>query len=490
MSKTYWPSNWNFILAAVGSAAGLGNLWRFPALAYEHGGGAFVVAIIIANILIGIPLLTLEVGLGQMMQKGAADALGNIKKIYRYVGWMALTLGFMVISYYMAVVAWGVDYLGAAFTMSWGSDTSSFFFNDILQISSGPTEFGGIAWPVFAGLVIAWALVYFCVWKGVASVSKVVKWTATIPFAILALLIIRAVTLPGSAEGIKTFLVPEWSALLSADLWLAAFSQVFFSLTLAFGVMIAYGSFKRKDDEITKSVVYVAIGNFLVSIMSGFVVFGTLGYMALQQGLPVTEVVAGGPSLVFVVFPEAIGLLPAFNALIAVFFFGMLLTLAIDSAFSLFEAVSASIRDRFPHTPHSKIAFSLMVLMFIAGLLFATKGGLYALDIMDHFIVSYGLIIIGILEAVIVGWLWKSNELKKFINDNSEWSLGILWDISIKYIIPIFLSVLLVLNLKKELASPYGDYPEVAILYLGVLPMILVPVIAYIVDRLTSPNKG
>jgi len=490
MSKTYWPSNWIFILAAVGSAAGLGNLWRFPSLAYEHGGGAFVVAIIVANILIGIPLLTLEVGLGQMMQKGAADALGGIKKAFRYVGWMSLVLGFMVISYYMAVIAWGVDYFGAAFTMSWGSDTSSFFFNDILQISSGPTELGGIAWPVFAGLVIAWALVYFSVWKGVKSVSAVVKWTATIPFVVLALLIIRAVTLPGSAEGIKTFLIPDWGALTSPELWLAAFSQVFFSLTLAFGVMIAYGSFKRKEDEITKSVIYVAIGNFIVSIMSGFVVFGTLGYMALQQGVPVTEVLAGGPSLVFVVFPEAIGLLPAFNALIAVVFFGMLLTLAVDSAFSLFEGVSASIRDRFPETPHSKIAFSLMALMFVAGLLFVTKGGLYALDIVDHFIISYGVIIIGILEAVIVGWLWKSNELKKFIEERSEWKLGALWDVSIKYIIPIFLTVLLVLNLKSEIANPYEGYPTVALVYLGILPMILVPVIAYVVDRLTTPSKG
>lgn len=490
MSRVYWPSNWVFILAAIGSAAGLGNLWRFPALAFEHGGGAFVVAIIVANLLIGIPLLALEVGLGQMMQKGAADAMKAIKKSFRIVGWMALVLGFMVISYYMAVVAWGVDYFGAAFTLGWGADTQAFFFRDILQISDSVSTLGGISWPVFAGLLVAWVLIFFSVWRGVKSVSKVVVWTATLPFFILMLLIVRAITLPGAEEGLRLFFLPEWSALLSTDLWLAAFSQVFFSLSLAFGVMIAYGSFKRREDEIVKSVVYVAIGNFLVSLMSGIVVFGTLGYMALQQGVGVTEVLAAGPGLVFVVFPQAINLLPAFNAVIAVFFYGMLLTLAIDSAFSLFEGVAASIRDRFPQVPQIKIVFALIVLMFFASLIYITKGGLYALDIVDHFVVDYGLVVVGILEAIIVGWLWKGNKLRQFINQHSEWKLGKLWDISIKFIIPVFLIVLLILNLVDEFRTPYEGYPTAALFYLGILPMLLVPVIAVLVDKFTTPKVG
>lgn len=487
--KAYWPSNWVFILAAIGSAAGLGNLWRFPFLAYEHGGAAFVVAMIIANLLIGIPLLALETGLGQMMQKGAADAFGAIKKSFRFLGWMAIVMGFMVLSYYMAVVGWGLNYLGSAFTLAWGSDTQGFFLNEILQLSPGVEQVGGFSWPVVTGFLIAWILVYFIVWRGVKGISKVVVWTATLPFIVLALLILRAVTLPGAGAGLELFFVPDWSALLSTELWLAAFSQVFFSLSLAFGIMIAYGSLKKRESEMLNGVAWITVGNFAVSIMSGVVVFATLGYMALQQNVPVAEVVAGGPALVFIVIPQAINLLPALNALVAVLFFGAVLLLAIDSAFSLLEAVTTTIRNRFPGASVKKIAFVTSLCGVVAGLIFTTKAGLYYLDIMDHFIVNYGLVIVGILEAVIVAYFWKGDELKKFIQEHSSWRMGVWWDFSIKFFIPVFLTIFLVVNIVNELKAPYEGYPVSAIIWIGVVPIILSPFIGAILDKLTTNSN-
>lgn len=489
MEKLYWPSRWIFILAAIGSAAGLGNLWRFPYLAYENGGGAFLFAFIIANILIGLPLLMLEVGLGQKMQKGAADAFGVIKKYFKYVGWTALILSFMVISYYMAVVSYGINYFASAFTLAWMPDASNFFFNEILQISNGPAEMIGLSWPVFSALLLGWALVYFSAWKGVKSVSAVVKWSATLPFVILFLLIIRVVTLPGAGDGLRLFLIPEWSALLDPQLWLAAFSQVFFSLSLAFGIMIAYGSLNKKDTEITGTAVWIVSGNFLVSLMSGLVVFGTLGYMALTQAAPINEVVTAGPGLVFVVFPEAINLLPALNSLIGILFFGMLLALAVDSAFSLLEALSVSLRDRFEGASTKKIALVITFFGILAGLIFSTKGGLYYLDILDHFIVSYGLVVIGILEAIIVGWLWKSDELLEFIKDNSKLHIEKLWSFSIRYFIPILLTILLVWNISNEFKEAYEGYPVASLIYVGLVPLLLAPVVGIIIDKLTTEEK-
>lgn len=484
--KAYWPNNWVFILAAIGSAAGLGNLWRFPFLAFEHGGGAFVVAMIIANLLIGIPLLALETGLGQMMQKGAADAFGAIRKSFRYIGWLALIMGFMVLSYYMAVVGWGVAYFGNAFTLTWGADTQSFFLNDILQLSPGVGEVGGFSWPVVAGFLVAWIAVYFIVWRGVKSISRVVVWTATLPFLILGILILRAITLPGAGGGLELFFVPDWNALLSTELWLAAFSQVFFSLSLAFGIMVAYGSLKRRESEMLSGVAWVTVGNFIVSIMSGIVVFATLGYMASQQGVSVTEVVAGGPALVFIVLPKAINLLPALNALVAVLFFGAVLTLAIDSAFSLLEAVTTTVRDRFPDASVAKVAFVVSVFGAIAGLIFTTKGGLYYLDIVDHFVVNYGLVAVGILEALAVAWFWKGAELKAFINEHSGWKIDRWWDFSIKFFIPVFLTILFAVNVMRELQAPYEGYPVAALVWLGVVPLILAPFIGAILDKLTA----
>lgn len=489
MEKTYWPSQWVFILAAVGSAAGLGNLWRFPYLAYENGGGAFVVAFIIANILIGIPLLMLEIGLGQKTQKGAPDAFGSIKKSFKYLGWTAVTMGFLVLVYYMAVVSYGINYLAGAFTLSWLPSAENFFFSEVLQISSGPGEMGGIAWPVLAGLFVGWIMVYFSAWKGVKSISAVVKWTATLPFVILFLLIVRALTLEGAGDGLRLFLVPEWSALFSTDIWLAAFSQVFFSLSLAFGIMVAYGSLKKKTSEITKSIVWVTVGNFAVSFMSGLVVFGTLGYMAAQKGVPVTDVVAGGPGLAFVVFPEAIAMLPALNAVVGVLFFAMFLMLAVDSAFSLLEALSTSIRDRFPSASVAKISLIISFFGVIGGLLYSTKAGLYYLDITDHFVVSYGLVIIGLIQAVIIGWFYKTKELVDFIKENSTLHLEKLWLFSVRYFIPIFLTLLLVINIKKEFAENYEGYPTEALIYVGLLPLILAGVAGAILDKLTTKNS-
>jgi neurotransmitter:Na+ symporter, NSS family len=486
MRTRHWPNQWIFILAAVGSAAGLGNIWRFPYLTYEYGGGAFVVAIIIANIIIGIPLLLLEVGVGQMFQKGAPDAFAHLKKSFKYLGWIAILMGFLVLAYYMSVVSWGINFLASSFTLAWGADTKSFFFNNILELSSGVDAIGGIAWSAFVGLIVAWILVYFSAWKGVESISKVVLWTATLPFIILLILIVRAVSLDGAGEGLRLFFVPDWQALLNPRLWLEAFSQVFFSLSLAFGIMIAYGALKERASDIVRSVVWVAVGNFIVSLMSGVVVFGMLGYLANQQNVDITTVVIGGPSLVFVIFPAIINLLPALNAFIATLFFLGLLTLAIDSAFSLLEAVAKTFNDRFPRVRQTRIVLGISIIGFISSLIFVTKGGLYVLDIVDHFVVNYGLITIGALEAILVGWLWNHEDLKTFINNRSTWKIGAGWTFSIRFIIPIFLSGLLIWNVINEFKSPYEGYPAWALLYIGALPIVLTPLIALFLERVTS----
>jgi NSS family neurotransmitter:Na+ symporter len=299
-------------------------------------------------------------------------------------------------------------------------------------------------------------------------------------------LLARAVTLPGAGDGLALYLVPEWAALADPQLWLAAFSQTFFSFSLAFGVMIAYGALNREDTEVTQSVLMIAGGNLLVSIRSGFGIFGTLGYMAQQTGTAITEVVAGGPSLAFVVFPKAISLLPAFNALIAILFFGTLLLLALDSAFSILESVAKVFQDRFPNTTTAKITFVVSILGFLGGIIFSTGAGLYVLDIVDHFVLNYGLVAVALMECIAVGWIWKGSELRDFINKHSNWKVGISWDIAIKVIAPLFLVILLGWNVYTEFQEPYEGYPIWALLWLGVVPLILTPFIAWLLDWLTG----
>lgn len=487
--KARWPNQTVFILAAVGSAAGLGNLWRFPYLAYEHGGAAFVLVLLLANLLVGLPILILELSLGQKMQKGTADAMGKVHPKWKFIGWWALLGPFLVLSYYAVVMGWGLRYLKAAFSLEWGADTQDFFFNKVLQVSEGAHVMGGFSYPVLIATVIAWVLIFLCLRKGIKSVSKVVVWTASLPFLLLAILIIRAVTLPGSGDGLSLLFIPDWSALLNSELWLAAFSQVFFSLSVATGIMISYGSRQPEKADITKAAVWVMVGNFVVSLMAGIVIFGTLGYMAHTQGVSVSDVFAGGPGLAFVVFPQAISMLPAFAAFFGVLFFTAVVMLAIDSAFSIAEGYNIAIKDRFPKIPTAKIAIVTTLLCFAVGLVFTTKGGLYYLDIVDHFVVNYSIVIIGILEAILIGYLFKAVTMRKWINTLSDFKLGAWWDFSIKIITPLFLAILLGMNIYREVLTPYEGYPLWALIGIGVIPVVLFPFIGLLLDKLMK-TKG
>ncbi|MCH8004107.1 MAG: sodium-dependent transporter [Nanoarchaeota archaeon] len=457
-----WPSRTAFIYAAIGSAVGLGNIWRFPFLAEKFGGGAFLIPFLIALFVAGIPLLILEFAIGQKIQKGAVDSLASIKKKLSGLGWWALFTAFIVISYYVVIMSWSLIYLFASFGVQWSEDPESYFFNNVLQISESVDSIGTIVPAVFIGLLISWILIYFCVWKGVRSVSKVVMWTVPLPIILLFVLLIRAFTLDGAMIGIVEYITPDFSALFDTEVWIAAVSQVFFSLSIAFGVMIAYSSYNKKGSDISKNAFTVGIADTVIAIIAGFVVFGTLGFMAEQQGVAFDEVVASGPGLAFIAFPQALSLMP-FGTIFSILFFITLFTLAIDSAFSLVEAVNIVISDKIK-MKKQYIALIVCTLGFLAGIIYTTNGGLFILDVVDHFVTNISLIVIGILECIAVGWIFGAKKMRSYINKVSDFKIGAWWDTTIKYIIPISLAVILALQLKREFVENYGGYPDWAIL--------------------------
>tara|TARA_Y100000310_G_scaffold281722_1_gene302370 strand:+ start:5663 stop:7132 length:1470 start_codon:yes stop_codon:yes gene_type:complete len=462
VSRDRWPSRTAFIYAAIGSAVGLGNVWRFPFLAEKFGGGAFLIPYLIALFVAGIPLLILEFGLGQKVQKGAVDSLASIKKKLSGLGWWALFTAFIVISYYVVIMAWSLIYLLVSYGSQWSENPEGYFFNNVLQISDGVSSIGNIVPAIFIALLISWIVIYFAVWKGVKSVSKIVMVTVPIPIILLIVLLIRALTLDGAMVGIAQYLTPDFDALWDSEVWIAAFSQIFFSLSIAFGVMIAYSSYNKKDSDINKNAFTIGIANSAISILAGFVVFGTLGFMAEHQGVALDEVVASGPGLAFIAFPQALSLMP-FAGVFSVLFFLTLLTLAIDSAFSLVEAVNTTIRDKIKIKTKT-IALIVCTLGFLAGIIYTTNAGLYFLDIVDHFVTNINLIMIGILECIAVGWIFGAEKMRKYLNKVSDFKIGAWWDSAIKYIIPISLAIVLALQLKIEFAENYGGYPDWAIL--------------------------
>ena len=476
-----WPTRTAFVFAAIGSAAGLGNVWRFPYLAYKYGGGAFLVPYLVALFVTGIPLLILEFALGQKIQRGAVDAFAAIKRKFSGVGWWAIISSFIIISYYVVVMSWCLIYLVASFGVKWGVDTQDYFYNKVLHISPSINSIGGINWILIIALFAAWFLIYLCIYKGVKSISKVIIFMVPLPIILIMILIIRAVSLPGAGTGILYYLKPSLSALLDTEVWIAAFSQIFFTLSLGMGIMIAYASYERKKADVSKNAVITSIVDAGISIIAGFAIFAILGYMATMQGVTVPEVVSSGLSLAFVAFPKALNLIPI-ASFFSVIFFLTLVSLAIDSAFSSVEAISTVITDKIKKAKIQVVAAVICFIGFLAGIIYATGAGLYFLDIIDHFITNFSLISIGILECVIVGWVFGAKKIRIFFNTVSDFKIGVWWDISIKFITPIVLIIILVVQLVKELKIPYEGYPMWAI-YIGWLVVILPLIIAFLIKQ-------
>jgi NSS family neurotransmitter:Na+ symporter len=478
-----WAGNTVFILASIGSAIGLGNVWRFPHLCYKHGGGAFLVAYVFALLTAGIPLLILEFGLGNMTQRGAPGAFHKVRKWLEPMGWWAILVGFAVVCYYVVIMGWCVDYLCYAFEGSWGADTKSFFFKEFLALSEGPYQLGSFRWPIFLGMLVSWVLIVACIWKGATTVGKVVWITVLVPWLILIVFVVRGVTLPGAMQGLKVYLLPEWKKLLDPGLWVAAYGQVFYSLSVGFGIMIAYASFLPKRSNLVRDALLIATGDAMTAIVGGFAVFGALGNMAVNEGKAVTEVVTKSLSLAFVAYPKIINTLPGGSwvaPLFGVLFFLMLITLAVDSAFSLTEAVCAGIREKWGLS-HMTANFTVAGLGMLLGLIFCFGSGLYWLDIVDHWIEFYGISMVCLVELVLLMAFLKAKRVREYINVASKPQLGPWWDICLLVVTPITLGTVIVWETVRLARDGYEGYPKSALIIGGWTVVLALPLVGIIV---------
>jgi NSS family neurotransmitter:Na+ symporter len=466
MKRQRWGTRFAFVLAAIGSAAGLGNAWRFPYKAYENGGGAFFIPYFIALFVVGIPLLISEFAIGQGFQSSAPKSMAKISKKLEFAGWWAVLSGAIITFYYSVIMGWIFNYLLFSLNVSWGGNPEDHFFNSFLKISSGPENIGGVVLPVAIGLALTWLWVYVILRKGTASVGKTVAWTVPLPTILLVILGIRGATLEGAGSGLNYLFAPNFSALTSATTWVEAVGQIFFSLSLGFGIMIAYGSYNSKKSDINNNSMIVAFANSATSFLAAIAVFSILGYMANVQGVQVPDVVNGGIGLAFITYPQAISLLPGgviVQAIFGVFFFVMLLTLGIDSSFSLVEAVESAFSDKFLFAK-KKFLITFLIIGFLLGLFFSTNGGLYWLDIFDHYVGTYSLLLVGILESIIFAWYVGADNIRNYINSVSEIKIGKWFEYALKYVIPFLLIFVFVRGIIEEFKTPYEGYEPWALI--------------------------
>ncbi|MBO4927664.1 MAG: sodium-dependent transporter [Clostridiales bacterium] len=456
-----WSSRTTFILAAIGSAVGLGNAWRFPGLAAKYGGGSFLFVYLLAMLVIGIPLLMLEISVARHTKQGAPGSMRALNKKAEGIGWIAVSNGIGISIYYAAVFGWVIMMFFMSYKfagMTGDTDAASSLWAETIKTTGTTSGFTTIAWPVLICLLIAWALCYFCIRNGTTTVGKVVKYTVSLPVICLLIMAVRGFTMPGALAGVKKLFIPEWSALSDSKLWIDAIAQVFYSLSTSMAIMFAYGSFLDEKANIAVDAVIIAFADMLISVMAGIVMFTTMAGVGMLDKMS-----ASGIATAFIIYPQAIVKLSdsgIVNTVFAFVFYFCLITLAIDSLFSIIEGISTALSDKF-HLNKKKTTLTVCIVEGVCSLIYVTAAGLAILDIVDYFINSYTLILTGILEVIVAGWFFKTSKILEQINRNTKaFKMPEWWFLpSIKYISPVVLSGLFVWNL-VNLIRGGGIYGE------------------------------
>ena len=379
------------------------------------------------------------------------------------------------------------------------------FFKDYLQtwqsgeLTGGVSKWtlGGVVTPIAISLAAIWLLMYLCIFRGVRLVSKVVLLTVPLPWIMLLILTVRGLTLPGAARGLNFYLDPNWSELAKPQTWRWAFGQMFFSMSLAFGVMVTYASFLHRKSDINNNATIIGLADIGTSFVAGIAVFATLGAMAYasqEAGSPVavTKVVSKGLMLAFVAFPYALAQLPA-SAWFGAVFFIALLTLGIDSAFSITESVLASLVDK-TRWSRDVVLLGMTIFGFGLGLFYCTRGGLEWIDAIDTFINEWGgIALLGLLECVVVGWAYRLKRLREHANERSDWRIGWWWDVVIRYVAPLLLSALAAWSLLDQAWSKGGLlYDQNGVFQtpraVGLMIGALAPLLALALSAIRSPG--
>jgi NSS family neurotransmitter:Na+ symporter len=460
-----WTGRAPFIFAAIGSAIGLGNVWRFPYMTYEYGGGAFLIPYVIGLFLLGIPWMMMEFGMGRYFQRSAPGVFEGIGKKWEWLGWWPVWVAFLITTYYTVIIAWALRYMISSFSVAWGlgqagaEGAGDYFFGTILKLSDGPGILGAPVWPILVALVLVWVILFLIMFRGARVIGRVSIWMVLGFWIILVVLLIRGLTLPGAVDGLNYYLAPNFALLAKGDLWFAAFSQIAFTLSLGMAGMFAYGSFIAKRADVTNSAFITSFSDSATAFFAGFAIFSTVGFIMQALNVPIGEVAARSLGLAFVGYPVAVSMMPGANALIGVLFFLCLFFLGTTSAYFLaYGGVISPLMDKFG-SGRVKTTLIVCIVSFLVGILYTTSGGLYWLDLVDRTVSFYGLLITGALACLVVGWGFGTGKLREHLNETSDIKIGAWWDWMIKIIVPAgLLFVVIYGGFMNDVPEAYEGY--------------------------------
>ncbi|XP_060780080.1 sodium- and chloride-dependent GABA transporter 3-like [Neoarius graeffei] len=469
-ARGLWDNKIEFLLAVAGNIVGLGNVWRFPYLCYRNGGGVFLVPYLVFAVTCGLPLFLLETAMGQYTQEGGITCWQHICPLAEGVGYAGQVAGLYSCICYFIILAWALLYLIFSFKsqLPWAScdniwNTNSciadvnnanwtrqvnstsaateFWERRVLSISKGIDEVGNINWEILLCLIAIWIICYFSLWKGVKSTGKVVYFTATFPYVMLLVLLIRGLTLPGAMQGVIFYLYPDFQRLLEPQVWMEAASQIGFSYSIGLGILTVLSSYNQYNTKCYRDCFWLCLLNSGTSVVAGFAVFSVLGFMAHVQGVPIEDVAESGPGLAFVAYPQAVALMPL-PQLWAVLFFIMIILLGLDTQFILIHMIMTSLTDILPNVLRrtgSREIFLLLfcIVCFFSQLIMVTEGGMYVFQLFDYYACNGACIFfLSLSQSLAVGWAFGAERMSEIIEDMTGSYPHVIFRLCWKYITP------------------------------------------------------
>ncbi|KAF4788988.1 Sodium- and chloride-dependent neutral and basic amino acid transporter B(0+) [Turdus rufiventris] len=480
-----WSSKGDYLLSMVGYAVGLGNVWRFPYLTYQNGGGVGITMVIISafvtiyyNVIIAYALYYLFASFQKVLPWSDCFSWADeFCSKTRTVSDCNVTLGgeivhanFSVIrSHNLTCLNGTINYKPVQFPSEQYWKASCAFSKVALQRSSGLDETGRIVWYLALCLLLSWIIVAAALFKGIKSSGKVVYFTALFPYVILLILLVRGATLEGALDGIEYYIGSQSNItkLMEAEVWKDAATQIFYSLSVAWGGLVALSSYNKFHNNCYSDAILVCVTNCVTSVFAGFAIFSILGHMAFVSKRPVSEVVDSGFDLAFVAYPEALSKLPV-SPLWSFLFFFMLLLLGLDSQFASIETLTTTIQDISPKVMKKlrvPITLGLCAVLFLLGLVCVTQAGIYWVNLIDHFCAGWGILISAVLEIIGIVYIYGGN---RFIED-IEMMIGkkscmfwMWWRLCWFFITPVLLMAILIWSLITFSRPTYGSvsYPD------------------------------
>ena len=456
--KNEWGSNLSFVLAMVGSAVGLGNIWRYPYVLYTNGGGAFYIPYIVAILLMGIPFLILEYGVGYNFKSSFPKAIRKINGKAELLGWLLPISVFIIMIYYSCILGWDGIYVILSFFKGWGADPNTYFTATLLQSTesaSGITTFI----PIIAiAMLISWVIVWYISHKdleeGLGRVSKIL---VPLLFVIMIVIVLFSLTLPGAMIGLKELFSPNWSLLLDFNIWMAAFGQIIFSLSLGMSIAFTYASYTGEDGDLITNSLAIAFANCAFENFCALGVFSILGYMSLQSGTAVADLVTQGTGLVFIAYPTVLNVLGQYAYIIGPLFFLTVYLAGLTSILSTIEPLSFSIQNKFSWS-RKKTMTVLCIIGAVLSMIYATAYGGTLLGYVDAFINQIAILFGVIFECIVFAWIFDIESIIPVLNKRSRTlKLGKWWTAIVKFILPIFITIVWIGGVLDTINSGSSD---------------------------------